>query len=171
MSGQLEHDPNLGIVHQGSAIVAEKGGELGVEVEPPPPGLGNSQVADSGLDRGLQRCQRSGPIRRIEAGVPAVTSGREVGGDLRRDLQEFGVASAHDRNLASVWNDPVNLMAYVTYVFQKLFGYDRATAHRLMLAVHHEGKAVVSSGNREEMERDVTRLHAYGLWATLQQDS
>jgi ATP-dependent Clp protease adaptor protein ClpS len=70
-----------------------------------------------------------------------------------------------------VWNDPVNLMAYVTYVFQKLFGYDRATAHRLMLAVHHEGKAVVSSGNREEMERDVSRLHAYGLWATLQQDS
>jgi ATP-dependent Clp protease adaptor protein ClpS len=70
-----------------------------------------------------------------------------------------------------VWNDPVNLMPYVTYVFQKLFGYDRATAHRLMLAVHHEGKAVVSSGSREEMERDVTRLHAYGLWATLQQDS
>src|ERR1700759_22191 len=66
-----------------------------------------------------------------------------------------------------VWNDPVNLMAYVTYVFQKLFGYDRAKAHKLMLAVHHEGKAVVSSGNREEMERDVTRLHAYGLWASL----
>ncbi len=69
-----------------------------------------------------------------------------------------------------VWNDPVNLMSYVTYVFQTVFGYSREKAHRLMLAVHHEGKAVVSSGTREEMERDVARLHAHGLWATLQQD-
>ena len=69
-----------------------------------------------------------------------------------------------------VWNDPVNLMTYVTYVLQKLFGYDLAKATKLMLQVHHEGKAVVSSGSREEMERDVSRLHAAGLWATLQQD-
>jgi ATP-dependent Clp protease adaptor protein ClpS len=87
----------------------------------------------------------------------------------REDVEEHIVP---DRPWVTiVWNDPVNLMAYVTYVFQKLFGYDRAKAHKLMLAVHHEGKAVVSSGNREEMERDVTRLHAYGLWATLQQDT
>jgi ATP-dependent Clp protease adaptor protein ClpS len=69
-----------------------------------------------------------------------------------------------------VWNDPVNLMSYVTLVFQRLFGYSKAKAHKLMLQVHHEGKAVVSSGTREQMERDVTRLHAAGLWATLQQD-
>jgi ATP-dependent Clp protease adaptor protein ClpS len=69
-----------------------------------------------------------------------------------------------------VWNDPVNLMTYVTYVFQKLFGYDLAKATELMLQVHHEGKAVVSSGTREEMERDVSRLHAAGLWATLRHD-
>ena len=69
-----------------------------------------------------------------------------------------------------VWNDPVNLMSYVTLVFQKLFGYTREKATKLMLQVHHEGKAVVSSGTREQMERDVTRLHAAGLWATLQQD-
>jgi ATP-dependent Clp protease adaptor protein ClpS len=69
-----------------------------------------------------------------------------------------------------VWNDPVNLMTYVTYVFQKLFGYDLAKATELMLQVHHEGKAVVSSGSREEMERDVSRLHAAGLWATLRHD-
>jgi ATP-dependent Clp protease adaptor protein ClpS len=69
-----------------------------------------------------------------------------------------------------VWNDPVNLMSYVTYIFQKLFGYDLAKATALMMQVHREGKAVVSSGGREEMERDVTRLHAAGLWATLQQD-
>ena len=69
-----------------------------------------------------------------------------------------------------VWNDPVNLMSYVTYVFQKLFGYSREKATTLMLQVHHEGKAVVSSGSREQMEHDVARLHAHGLWATLQQD-
>ncbi|CAN5116110.1 hypothetical protein BH20ACT5_BH20ACT5_23540 [soil metagenome] len=67
-----------------------------------------------------------------------------------------------------VWNDPVNLMSYVTYVFQKLFGYDEPKATTLMLDVHHKGKAVVSNGTREHMEHDVTRLHAAGLWATLQ---
>ena len=69
-----------------------------------------------------------------------------------------------------VWNDPINLMSYVTLVFQKLFGYTREHASRLMLQVHYEGKAVVSSGNREKAELDVSRLHAYGLWATMQQD-
>lgn len=69
-----------------------------------------------------------------------------------------------------VWDDPVNLMTYVTYVFQKLFGYSALHATKLMLQVHHEGKAVVSSGSRESMEADVARLHAAGLWATMQQD-
>ena len=69
-----------------------------------------------------------------------------------------------------VWNDPINLMSYVTLVFQKLFGYSHEHASKLMLQVHFEGKAVVSSGNREKAELDVSRLHAYGLWATMQQD-
>lgn len=69
-----------------------------------------------------------------------------------------------------VWNDPVNLMSYVTYVFQRLFGYDEATATKLMLDVHHKGRAVVSHGTRERMEHDVARLQAHGLWATLQRD-
>jgi ATP-dependent Clp protease adaptor protein ClpS len=69
-----------------------------------------------------------------------------------------------------VWNDPINLMSYVTLVFQRLFGYSLAKATQLMLQVHHEGKAVVSSGNREKSEHDVARLHAHGLWATMQQD-
>jgi ATP-dependent Clp protease adaptor protein ClpS len=69
-----------------------------------------------------------------------------------------------------VWNDPINLMSYVTLVFQKLFGYSLAQATKLMLEVHNDGKAVVSSGNREKSELDVSRLHAYGLWATMQQD-
>nr|WP_271216558.1 ATP-dependent Clp protease adapter ClpS [Streptosporangium carneum] len=73
--------------------------------------------------------------------------------------------------LTIVWNDPVNLMSYVTYVFQTVFGYSREKAEKLMLDVDRKGKAVVSSGTREEMERDVQILHSYGLWATLQQDS
>ena len=67
-----------------------------------------------------------------------------------------------------VWDDPVNLMSYVTHVLRTLFGYPREKAHRLMMQVHTEGRAVVSSGSREEMERDVAALHAYGLWATLE---
>ncbi|WP_410781338.1 ATP-dependent Clp protease adapter ClpS [Leifsonia sp. SIMBA_070] len=66
-----------------------------------------------------------------------------------------------------VWNDPVNLMSYVTYVFQTYFGFPRKEAERLMMLVHTEGKAVVATGTREEMERHVEAMHDYGLWATL----
>ncbi|AWB89546.1 ATP-dependent Clp protease adapter ClpS [Homoserinimonas hongtaonis] len=69
--------------------------------------------------------------------------------------------------VAIVWNDPVNLMSYVSYVFRSYFGYTAVEAERLMLAVHLEGKAVVASGTREEMERHVEAMHDYGLWATL----
>jgi len=67
-----------------------------------------------------------------------------------------------------VWDDPVNLQSYVTYVFMELFNYSKARATELMLQVHNDGKAIVSTGSREEMEHDVARLHEYGLWATLQ---
>src|ERR1700683_2338513 len=73
--------------------------------------------------------------------------------------------------LVIVWNDPINLMTYVTFVFQKLFGYSKAKAERLMLAVHLKGRAVVTSGPRERAEFDVSRLHAHGLWATMEQGS
>lgn len=69
-----------------------------------------------------------------------------------------------------VWDDPVNLMSYVTYVFMTVFEYSNERATQLMMQVHTEGKAVVSSGSREEMERDVQRLHEFGLWATLSHD-
>ena len=69
-----------------------------------------------------------------------------------------------------VWNDPVTLMSYVVFVLRKLFGHDEATATKLMLQVHHEGKAVVASGPREKSESDVARLHAHGLQATLSRD-
>ena len=69
-----------------------------------------------------------------------------------------------------VWNDPVNLMSYVTYVFQNYFGYSKEKATELMLDVHRKGRAVVSNGTREEMERDTAAMHEYGLWATFQKD-
>lgn len=72
--------------------------------------------------------------------------------------------------LVIVWDDPVNLMAYVTFVFQKLFGFSRGRAERLMMQVHNEGKAVVASGPLERAEFDVFRLQEHGLWASLEQD-
>ncbi len=70
-----------------------------------------------------------------------------------------------------VWDDPINLMSYVTHVFMTVFGFSRSKAEKLMLDVHERGKAVVSSGNRERMEADVNTLHGYGLWATLERQS
>jgi ATP-dependent Clp protease adaptor protein ClpS len=67
----------------------------------------------------------------------------------------------------TVWNDPVNLMSYVTHVFRTYFGYPKAEAERLMLLVHEEGRAVVATGPREEMERHTEAMHEYGLWATV----
>jgi ATP-dependent Clp protease adaptor protein ClpS len=70
-----------------------------------------------------------------------------------------------------VWNDPVNLMSYVTWVFQDYFGYDEAKSTTLMLEVHEDGRSAVSTGTREEMERDVQAMHGYGLWATMERAS
>ncbi|MBB5914968.1 ATP-dependent Clp protease adaptor protein ClpS [Nocardia transvalensis] len=86
-------------------------------------------------------------------------------------VESTEILEAEDRPWVTVvWDDPVNLMHYVTYIFQKLFGYSKAKATELMLKVHNEGKAVVSSGSRDKMEHDVQRLHAAGLWATMQRD-
>jgi ATP-dependent Clp protease adaptor protein ClpS len=86
-------------------------------------------------------------------------------------VRETDVLDATDAPWVTiVWDDPVNLMNYVTYVFQKLFGYSEQHATTLMMQVHNDGKAVVSAGSRESMEVDVTKLHAAGLWATMAQD-
>jgi ATP-dependent Clp protease adaptor protein ClpS len=86
-------------------------------------------------------------------------------------VEQTEILEAEDRPWVTVvWDDPVNLMHYVTYIFQKLFGYSKAKATDLMLKVHNDGKAVVSSGSRDKMEQDVRRLHAAGLWATMQRD-
>ena len=90
------------------------------------------------------------------------------------ELDEPDVESVVDLNkpwLVIVWNDPINLMSYVTFVLQKLFGYSRAKAEKMMLDVHHKGRAIVSSGSQEKAELDVSRLHEHGLWATMEQDS
>jgi ATP-dependent Clp protease adaptor protein ClpS len=87
------------------------------------------------------------------------------------DQPEVGEVTATDVPwIVLVWNDPINLMSYVTFVFQKLFGYSREKATALMLDVHEKGRAVVASGTREKCELDVFRLHEHGLWATMQHD-
>lgn len=96
-------------------------------------------------------------------------------------VEPAGGTAVADRPLANaaqvapwvtiVWDDPVNLMSYVTHVFITYFKYAKPTAERLMMQVHHEGRAVVARGTREEMEQHVNALHAYGLWATLEKQS
>jgi len=87
--------------------------------------------------------------------------------DVRTDLDE---SVAPDRPwLVIVWNDPINLMSFVTFVFQRLFGYSKEKATKLMMDVHVKGRAVVSSGTRDRAELDVYRLHEHGLWATMEQ--
>ncbi|TYL50183.1 ATP-dependent Clp protease adapter ClpS [Nocardioides sp. BGMRC 2183] len=87
---------------------------------------------------------------------------------VEEDLTPDAVVVADTPWVTVVWNDPVNLMSYVSYVFTSYFGYSKKKAEKLMLQVHEEGKSAVSSGSREEMERDVQAMHEYGLWATLQ---
>lgn len=90
---------------------------------------------------------------------------------VRTEQPDADTTTVPDRPwLVLVWNDPINLMSYVTLVFQKVFGYSREKATALMLDVHQKGHAVVSSGTREKAEIDVFRLHEHGLWATMQQD-
>ena len=107
----------------------------------------------------------SGTIAPPAMGTSTQT-GTETGTETGTDTGTLAEAAVPWVTL--VWNDPVNLMSYVTHVLQKLFGYDREKATKLMLDVHQRGRAVVSSGSREQMEHDVARLHAHGLWATLQ---
>ena len=87
------------------------------------------------------------------------------------DLEQPDSATAPDRPWVTiVWNDPINLTTYVTYVFMTYFKYSRNKAEQLMLDVHNEGRAVVSNGTREEMEVDAAAMHSYGLWATIKKD-
>jgi ATP-dependent Clp protease adaptor protein ClpS len=91
----------------------------------------------------------------------------EVDPGVQEDLSLDATTRLDTPWVTIVWNDPVNLMSYVTFVFQKHFGYGKKKAEKLMHEVHEDGKSVVSTGTREEMERDVQAMHEYGLWATL----
>jgi len=89
----------------------------------------------------------------------------------REDIPDVGEDVTPDRPwIVIVWNDPINLMSYVTYVFQKLFGYPREKAHKLMMQVHVDGRSVVFNGTQERCEASVNALHEHGLWATMQKD-
>ena len=123
-------------------------------------------TADSGRFVHALLARIADQVRAVSTAPPAPPAPLEV---QEPELEEVVVT---DRPwLVIVWNDPVNLMSYVVFVFQKLFGYSREKATRLMLQVHHDGKAVVSDGNREKAEADVARLHAHGLWATMEHPS
>lgn len=106
--------------------------------------------------------------------VPALMSGPGMGSPMATpeldEAIEVDVATAENLPwMCIVWDDPVNLMSYVTYVFQTVLGYGRKRATELMMQVHTEGKAVVSSGEKDKVEGDVKKLHVAGLWATMQQ--
>jgi ATP-dependent Clp protease adaptor protein ClpS len=109
----------------------------------------------------------SQPVR--AAGEPAAP-GADPGTGTGTAVAEQPVEQVPGTWTTVVWNDPVNLMSYVSYVFRSYFGYAREKADELMLRVHTEGRAVVSSGSRERMETDVSAMHRYGLWATLQRE-
>jgi len=109
--------------------------------------------------------------------VPFTTAPHLRPGDTRASDTQVAEPEIHETTetdlpwIVLVWNDPINLMSYVSFVFQKLFGYSKEKADLLMLDVHEKGRAVVSSGTREHAEIDVFRLHEHGLWATMQKDS
>jgi ATP-dependent Clp protease adaptor protein ClpS len=111
--------------------------------------------------------QNLGDPSRVEGGTMDSMKQPTVAPEIERESDVDEVVEGDRPWLVIVWNDPINLMTYVTYVFQKLFGYSYEKAHKLMLDVHYRGKAVVSSGPREKAEMDCFRLHGYGLWATL----
>lgn len=102
---------------------------------------------------------------------PAPPSGPQTAPEREGSVAVLERPEADTPWVTLVWNDPVNLMSYVTWVFQTHFGYSRAKAEKLMMDVHHEGRAVVSTGSRETMEADTEAMHGYGLWATFQQGS
>lgn len=90
-----------------------------------------------------------------------------VGTQTLSDTEHIALPGANSEWVTIVWDDPVNLINYVVYVFQTYFGFPRAKAEELTYQVHETGQAIVSSGSREQMEKDVQAMHSYGLWATL----
>ena len=109
------------------------------------------------------------PVNIVSAPRPSRVNASVAPDELLRPVEHVDTAADHPW-VVIVWNDPINLMSYVTLVLQKLFGYSKEKATELMLDVHEKGRAVVSSGVREKAEMDVFRLHEHGLWATMEKD-
>ena len=165
-----------GVVGVGDAARAVGAGHDGV--------VADDGLADPGEQRRLGQPRRAGGdlhgrLLRFLAPMVSPGGGTMVGVSIRAQSSSIAPTDSSGRGESSppdvpwvtvVWNDPVNLMTYVAFVFQEYFGYDRAKAEKLMLQVHQEGRSAVSNGSREEMERDVAAMHGYGLWATMQQD-
>ena len=154
-SGRREHGVSVRVRPSGLTD------DITVRVRPLPAFLG-STVGEAPGHRAATSARRLGETTAVSTLAPAEVELERPVEDEER-LQDLPW-------IVIVWNDPINLMSYVTLVFQKLFGYSRQKATELMLQVHREGKAVVSSGPREKIEHDVSRLHSYGLWATMRQD-
>jgi ATP-dependent Clp protease adaptor protein ClpS len=122
-----------------------------------------SRVSDTRIGRGAHPNRALRDNAAVAAPMPTEVEPTELERPESEEVVELDMPW-----VTLVWNDPVNLMSYVSYVFRSYFGYPKSKADKLMLQVHHEGRAVVSTGTREEMERDVEAMHGYGLWATLQ---
>ena len=107
----------------------------------------------------LAAVRRIAPVMAMPSAAPVESTDTELHGGIDKPW------------ITVVWDDPVNLMSYVTFVFQRVFGYSREKAHELMLKVHNDGRAVVSSGSRDKVENDVRKLQEAGLWATMQREA
>ena len=116
----------------------------------------------------MQLLSRAGPAAPPAAAGSTYSGVVPVQTSPAQDVQVHTEAGLADAWITLVWNDPVNLMSYVSYVFRSYFGHPQEKAEILMRQVHEQGRAVVSTGNRERMEVDVQAMHSFGLWATLQ---
>ncbi|NKX54587.1 ATP-dependent Clp protease adapter ClpS [Arthrobacter mobilis] len=108
------------------------------------------------------------PAGSVPVPAPVLSTVLEAGTGTETGTEVQGATAADVPWAVIVWNDPVNLMSYVSYVFQSYFGYSETKANQLMLEVHHQGKSVVATGSREKAEQDTVAMHSYGLWATYQ---
>jgi ATP-dependent Clp protease adaptor protein ClpS len=109
-------------------------------------------------------------LTQFSASVASPERVRDGSADVQQSAETTEAASLDVPYVVIVWNDPVNLMSYVSYVFQSYFGYSEAKAGRLMMEVHELGKSVVAAGSREKAEKDTLAMHSYGLWATYQKE-
>lgn len=89
---------------------------------------------------------------------------------IERHAETDSASQLEPGYLVICWDDPVNLMDYVTHVFQVVFGWERKKAEKHMLEVHNQGKSVLARESLEKAEFYVHQLQKYTLQATLERD-